>query len=102
MARIFFFFCRKRNLPVLRNLKQICLQYPVTQHFQIPIRPGNSEEKSHSVESTEIPIYLFYFYLLKKKKENQMASIWTHILIVLLKGNIFDVPSFSRVLMSKP
>ena len=66
MARIIF--CRKRNLPVLRNLRQICLQYPVTQHFQIPIRPGNSGEKSHSVESTEIPNYLFYFYLLKKKE----------------------------------
>ena len=26
------------------------------QHFQIPIRPGNSGEKSHSVDSTEIPI----------------------------------------------
>ena len=37
------------------------------QHFQIPIRPGNSGEKSHPVDSTEIPIYLFiylfiYFY----------------------------------------
>ena len=30
------------------------------QHFQIPIRSGNSGENSHSVESTEIPvIYLF-------------------------------------------
>ena len=27
------------------------------QHFQISIRPGNSGEKSHSVDSTEIPIY---------------------------------------------
>ena len=26
------------------------------QHFQIPICPGNSGEKSHSVDSTEIPI----------------------------------------------
>ena len=69
MARIIF--CRKRNLPVLRNLEKICLQYHVTQQFQIPIRPGNSGEKSHSVESTEIPIYLFYFYLLKKKKERK-------------------------------
>ena len=31
------------------------------QHYQIPIRPGNSGEKSHSVDSTEIPIYLFIF-----------------------------------------
>ena len=39
------------------------------QHFQIPIRPGNSGEKSHSVDSTEIPIYLFfiYFYLIQGK-----------------------------------
>ena len=27
--------------------------------------------------------------LKKKKKENQMASIWTHFLIVLLTENIF-------------
>ena len=27
-------------------------------HFQIPIRPGNSGEKSHSVDSTEIPSHL--------------------------------------------
>ena len=31
------------------------------QHFQIPIRPGNSGEKSHSMDSTEIPIYLFIY-----------------------------------------
>ena len=31
------------------------------QHFQIPIRPGNNGGKSHSVDSTEIPIYLFFF-----------------------------------------
>ena len=31
------------------------------QHFQIPIRPGNSGEKSHPVDSTEIPIYFIYF-----------------------------------------
>ena len=37
------------------------------QHFQIPIRPGNSGEKSHSVDSTEIPIYLlFIIYLLER------------------------------------
>ena len=29
--------------------------------FQIPIRPGNSGEKSHSMDSTEIPIYLFIY-----------------------------------------
>ena len=28
-------------------------------HFQIPIRPGNSGEKSHPVDSTEIPLLLF-------------------------------------------
>ena len=28
------------------------------QHFQIPIRPGNSGEKSHPVDSTEIPLLL--------------------------------------------
>ena len=28
-------------------------------------------------------------HLKKKKKENQMASIWTHFLIVLLTENIF-------------
>ena len=32
------------------------------QHFQIPIRPGNSGEKSHPVDTTEIPI-LFLFYV---------------------------------------
>ena len=32
------------------------------QHFQIPIRPGNSGEKSHSVDSTEIPIYFLFIY----------------------------------------
>ena len=31
------------------------------QRFQSPIRPGNSGEKSHSVDSTEIPIYLFFY-----------------------------------------
>ena len=31
--------------------------------FQIPIRPGNSGQKSHSVDFTEIPIiYLFYLF----------------------------------------
>ena len=34
------------------------------QHFQIPIRPGNSGKKSHPVESTEISIYYYYYYLL--------------------------------------
>ena len=34
------------------------------QHFQIPIRPGNNGEKSHSVDSTEIPIYFIFIYLL--------------------------------------
>ena len=33
------------------------------QHFQIPIRPGNSGEKSHPVDSTEIPIYLFIYFI---------------------------------------
>ena len=33
------------------------------QHFQIPIRPGNSGEKSHSVDSTEIPIYLYIYFI---------------------------------------
>ena len=32
------------------------------QHFQIPIRPGNSGEKSHCVDSTEIPIYHTQFF----------------------------------------
>ena len=32
------------------------------QHFQIPIRPGNSGEKSYSVDSTEVAnLILFYF-----------------------------------------
>ena len=34
---------------------------PKNQRFQIPIGPGNSGEKSHSVDSTEIPIYLFFY-----------------------------------------
>ena len=29
------------------------------QHFQIPIRTGNSGEKRHTVDSTKIPIYYF-------------------------------------------
>ena len=29
------------------------------QHFQIPIRPGNSGWKSHPVESTKIPIFSY-------------------------------------------
>ena len=33
------------------------------QHFQIPIRPGNSGKKSHSMDSTEIPIYLFILFI---------------------------------------
>ena len=33
--------------------------------FQISIRPGNGGEKSQSVDSTEIPIYLFCFILFK-------------------------------------
>ena len=33
------------------------------QDFQILIRPGNSGEKSHSVDSTEIPIYSIYLFL---------------------------------------
>ena len=31
---------------------------PQNQHFQNPIRPGNSGEKSHPVDSTEIPLLL--------------------------------------------
>ena len=35
------------------------------QYFQISIRPGNSGENSHSVDSTEIPIYfIFYLFLM--------------------------------------
>ena len=33
------------------------------QHFEIPIRPGNSGWKSHSVDSTESPFYLFIYLL---------------------------------------
>ena len=33
------------------------------QHFQIPIQPGNSGEKSHSVDSHEIPIYFIYLFI---------------------------------------
>ena len=36
------------------------------QHFQIPIRPGNSGEKSHPVDSTEILIYFIYFLFILK------------------------------------
>ena len=34
------------------------------QHFQIPIWPGNSGEKSHTVDSTEIPIYFILFIII--------------------------------------
>ena len=39
-------------------------------NFQIPIRPGNGGEKSHSVDSTEIVIIIiiFYFYYDVKKQ----------------------------------
>ena len=35
---------------------------PQKPTFQILIRPGNGGDKSHSVDSTEIPIYLFCFW----------------------------------------
>ena len=38
------------------------------QHFQIPIRPGSSGVKSHSVDSTEIPIYLFIYFIYLKEQ----------------------------------
>ena len=61
------------------------------QHFQIPIRPGNSGEKSHPVDSTEILIYFIYLFYLncaelcmplilkevlsKKKKKKNRAEL---------------------------
>ena len=71
-----------RGLGVIRGLSLLLLLVPAprvflrvlrfsslhkNQHSQIPIRPGNSGEKGHSVDSTEIPIYL-YFYLFKCSK----------------------------------
>ena len=54
------------------------------QHYQIPIRPGNSGEKSHSVDSTEIPIYLFiYFYLNSVSKDLRENCRWVPLLITL-------------------
>ena len=42
------------------------------QHFQlIPFRPGNSGEKSHSVDSTEIPIYLFILFFIYKAEQKE-------------------------------
>ena len=38
-----------------------------SQHFQIPIRPGNSGEKSHSVDSTEIPHFACFHNSVKTK-----------------------------------
>ena len=54
------------------------------QHFQIPIRPGNSREKSHSVDSTEIPIYFcFIFHLcdlavMRSGRERYFISLITN------------------------
>ena len=42
----------------------------LNQHFQIPIRPGNSGVKSHSMDSNEISIYYlcnFYYNIVMQK-----------------------------------
>ena len=56
------------------------VQSATVQHFQIPIRPGNSGEKSHPVDSTEIPIYLFKVASSKlkcaKKKKKKTVEDW--------------------------
>ena len=53
------------------------------QHFQIPIRPGNSGWKSHPVESTKIPIFSFFIFFLEKDHK---------LLKVILKKPIHQVP----------
>ena len=39
------------------------------QHFQIPIRPGDTGEKSHRVDSTEIPIYFYLLYFISLRSQ---------------------------------
>ena len=43
-------------------LQEQFLYYDI--NFQIPIRPGNSGEKSHPVESTEIPLLLLLLLII--------------------------------------
>ena len=57
------------------------------QHFQIPIRPRNSGEKSHPVDSTEIPIYLFLF-------------IYLFIIILIIIIIIINIITFTSVLLA--
>ena len=47
---------------------------PQKPTFQIPIRPGNSGEKSHSVDSTESPIYLFIYFIIQFQSFDWLSS----------------------------
>ena len=60
------------------------------QHFQIPIRPGNGGEKSHSMDSTEIPIFVQYLWT--------VFSVWDQELYRLASGK--STPHFSIFLGS--
>ena len=48
-------------VPAPRVFLQVLRFFPLhkNQHFKFQFRPGNSGEKSHSVDFTEIPIYFF-------------------------------------------
>ena len=41
--------------------------------IQIPIRPGNSGKNSHSLDSTEIPIFFLIFVIKRELKKNLTA-----------------------------
>ena len=48
---------RRKNMKTTTRMIMMMIVNTL-QHFQIPIRPGNSGEKSHPVDSTEIPLLL--------------------------------------------
>ena len=56
-------------------------------HFQIPIRPGNSGEKSHSVDSTEIPIYHLPYSI--------FSGVCFKIIRDLKRGSVTGILTFS-------
>ena len=68
------------------------------QHFQIPIRPGSSGVKSQSVDSTEISIYLifYFFYFFKRTMQNDHILGFVEHTTVIFFHSLFQFQCHSH------